>query len=394
MEHADPTRESYEALPYERLVHRFTHPDRIALAGTAPRVRPGAVPTARVLELGCASGDNLVGMAYGLPAASFAGVDLSAARSRPGGGASRRSGSRTSRLVAGDLGDVDGSWGTFDYVVAHGVLSWVPEPVRRRLLEVCRERLSPEGVAFVSYNALPGWRFRRLVRDVLLAGAAGAREPRERARLARERLALVAANVFDAASPWGRYLVERADGARGGERRGPPPRLPREQNEAFSLRDVVGRARRPVSSTSATPRSPSFPRSRRRQVRGALEALPDEVDREELLDVLRERTLRQGLFVRAGGPARPPAPTRPAQQDLARSSRASRSRAGCPASPAPRQRPRPPPGGGRGAGHVARAPQRHARPARRGGPRPARRLEDGRGGRRRVRLAAASSSKR
>ena len=291
MEHTDPTRESYEALPYERLVHRFTHPERIARTARLRGFEPAPVSTARVLELGCASGDNLVGIAYGLPEASFVGVDLSVRQIEAGQRRVADLGLENVVLRTGDLRDVDEAWGTFDYVLAHGVLSWVPEPVRLRLFEVCRERLSPEGVAFVSYNALPGWRFRRLVRDVSLAGAAGGREPRERVRLARERLALVAENVFDAASPWGRYLAARQKELENESDGEFMHEFLEEQNEAFALRDVVGWAAAAGLEYLADAQEPYVTEEPPPQVRRALEALPDEIAREELLDVLREREM-------------------------------------------------------------------------------------------------------
>ncbi len=304
MEHSDPTRESYDALPYARLVHRFTHPERIARTARLRGFEPAPAPTARVLELGCASGDNLVGMGYGLPEASFVGVDLSDRQIEAGRRRVADLGLGNVSLRAGDLMDVDETWGTFDYVLAHGVLSWVPEPVRLRLFDVCRERLSPAGVAFVSYNVLPGWRFRRLVRDVFLAGAAGGREPRERVRLARERLALVAENVFDAASPWGRYLAARQKELENESDGELLHEFLEEQNEAFALRDVVGWAAAAGLEYLGDAQESYVTEEPTPQVRRALEALSDEIAREELLDVLRERTLRQSLFVRAGGPAR------------------------------------------------------------------------------------------
>jgi SAM-dependent methyltransferase len=304
MEHSDPTRESYEALPYERLVHRFTHPERIARVARLRGFEPAPAPTARVLELGCASGDNLVGIAYGLPEASFVGVDFSVRQIEAGRRRVADLGLENVTLVAGDLGEVDESWGVFDYVLAYGVLSWVAEPVRQRIFAVCHERLSPTGVAFVSYNTLPGWRFRRLVRDVFLSGAAGEREPRERVRLARERLALVAENVFDTASPWALYLAARRKELEGESDGELLHDFLEEQNEAFSLRDVVGRAAAAGLEYLGDAQEAFVTEEPTPQVRSVLEALPDEIAREELLDVLRERTLRQSLFVHAGGPAR------------------------------------------------------------------------------------------
>lgn len=301
MDPSDALRESYEALPYDRLVHRFTHPDRMAVSARVRGLEPPPVAKARVLELGCASGDNLVGMAYALRGAAFAGVDLSPRQIEEGRRRAAELGLANVTLRAGDLRGLDPSWGEFDYVIAHGVLSWVPGPVRRRLWEVCRDRLAPGGVAFVSWNALPGWRFRGLVREVLLAGASSGRSPAERARLARERLALVAAHVSEPGSPWGRYLAERAAEL---ERESDADLLHdwlEEENAPFALREVVAAAGEAGLSYLGDAQEaflredPPTP-----ELRAALDALDDELDREELLDVLRERSFRQGLFVRAG----------------------------------------------------------------------------------------------
>lgn len=301
MDPSEALRESYDALPYERLVHRFTHPDRVAVAARLRGFEAPAVRAARVLELGCASGDNLVGMAYGLPGASFAGIDLSARQVEAGRRRVGGLGLANVSLREGDLCSLDGSWGRFDYVVAHGVLSWVPGPVRRRLWEVCRERLAPGGVAFVSWNALPGWRFRGLVREVLLAGAAPGHGPSERARLARERLALVAASVAEPGSPWGRYLAERAAEI---ERESDADLLHdclEVENTPFAFREVVDAAREAGLDYLGDAQEAFVPEARPTpELRAALDGLASEVEREELLDVLRERTFRQGLFVRAG----------------------------------------------------------------------------------------------
>jgi SAM-dependent methyltransferase len=45
----------------------------------------------------------------------------------------------------------------FDYIVMHGIWSWVPPPARADILDVLRRRLKPGGVVYVSYNAQPGW---------------------------------------------------------------------------------------------------------------------------------------------------------------------------------------------------------------------------------------------
>jgi methyltransferase-like protein len=67
----------------------------------------------------------------------------------------------------GDVVDFPSQAGAFDYIVAHGMYSWVPPEVRDRLLAVVAEHLAPAGVAFVSYNVYPGCHMRRMVWEML-----------------------------------------------------------------------------------------------------------------------------------------------------------------------------------------------------------------------------------
>src|SRR5439155_18288231 len=68
---------SYDDVPY--ISHPFlqTHPDRLAAVATLLGLNPPPVTQCRVLELGCASGGNLIPMAEALPECVFVGVDLS-----------------------------------------------------------------------------------------------------------------------------------------------------------------------------------------------------------------------------------------------------------------------------------------------------------------------------
>ncbi len=84
--------------------------------------------------------------------------------------------------------DYEPAAGAFDYVIAHGVYSWVAPPLRDRLLALCGRALAPGGVAYVSYNALPGARIRQALRDMLRFHTAGLEDPRERAESARALL--------------------------------------------------------------------------------------------------------------------------------------------------------------------------------------------------------------
>jgi methyltransferase-like protein len=178
---------TYDQIPYPTYPRPQTHPDRLAAVGKLFGMEPAPVAHCRVLEIGCGDGGNLIPMADGLPESNFVGIDAAkqpiAAGSRVAAGMDLTN----LELHALDLRAI-GHLGQFDYIVAHGVYSWVPLEVRDGLLTVCREHLAPEGIAFVSYNALPGGHLRQMLREMALYRTAGAKTIDERISQAREFL--------------------------------------------------------------------------------------------------------------------------------------------------------------------------------------------------------------
>ena len=181
------TAQSYDEIPYDSVPICETHPGNLAVLGALFGLNPARPEACRVLELGCASGGNLIPMAYRLPGAEFLGIDLSAGQVAGGQALVEALGLRNIRLEQGDVLDL-GDIGQFDYVIAHGLYSWVPAAVRERLLELCGQALTPDGIAYVSYNTLPGWRQRSALRDMLLQFTRDATTPRTRLARAREAL--------------------------------------------------------------------------------------------------------------------------------------------------------------------------------------------------------------
>src|SRR4029434_7471331 len=57
--------------------------------------------------------------------------------------------------------------GFFDYILCHGVYSWVPPEVQDKILRICSKHLAPQGVAYISYNCYPGWHARGAIREML-----------------------------------------------------------------------------------------------------------------------------------------------------------------------------------------------------------------------------------
>ena len=149
---------------------------------------PVPVERCRVLELGCGDGANLLPMAYGLPGSRFVGIDLAASAIARGQERVRALGLRNIEFACADLCDLGPELGEFDYIVAHGVYSWVPDVVRDRLLALCGAALAQDGVAFVSYNALPGGHLRTIVREMMLYDGRALAAPDQRIARARELL--------------------------------------------------------------------------------------------------------------------------------------------------------------------------------------------------------------
>lgn len=158
---------SYDAIPYESIPITETHIEGLAALGRLFGVVSADPCHCRVLELGCAEGGNLLPMAFYLPGSEFVGIDLSARQVEDGRRLITALGLRNITLLHRDVMDGADDLGHFDYIIAHGLYSWVPAPVRERVLAICAANLAPNGIAYLSWNALPGWHTRAVMRDML-----------------------------------------------------------------------------------------------------------------------------------------------------------------------------------------------------------------------------------
>jgi hypothetical protein len=139
-----------------------------------------------MLEIGCARGVHLAGLAVSNPEATYVGVDIDERAIRDGRETLAALDLRGVTLDVGDLRALATEKRRFDYVVAHGMYSWLPEPVRRELLTVIGTVLDDQGVAFISFNTLPGGFTRSVVRSLVLPHVRAVEQPARRAARARE----------------------------------------------------------------------------------------------------------------------------------------------------------------------------------------------------------------
>lgn len=175
----EKTKEAYDEIWYVGYPFQQTHPDRLAMLASLFGMQPAPVENCRVLELGCGDGANLIAMAYGLPESRFVGIDLAPKPLEYGKSLAAELGLSNLELRAGDIMEMNESWGQFDYIIAHGFYSWVPDFVREQLMLLCQSLLAPQGVAYISYNAYPGNRIHQMMREMMLYHTRGMSDPTE-----------------------------------------------------------------------------------------------------------------------------------------------------------------------------------------------------------------------
>lgn len=174
--------DDYDLVPYWGKTYPQFHPDRLAALGTLLGMRPAPVESCRVLELGCGDAVNLVGYAMVLTESEFTGIDLSGVHIAAGRKMAKAIGLENISLYTQDIMEDISFLGKYDYIIAHGLYSWVPSEVQDRILELCRDMLNPQGIAFVSYNTYPGAHLRMMIREMMLFHTEGCGGPAERMR--------------------------------------------------------------------------------------------------------------------------------------------------------------------------------------------------------------------
>lgn len=182
----------YDEVRYPSALYTQTHPDRLATIAIVFGMQPAPVENCRVLELGCNDGHNLIAMAYGLPKSQFVGIDLAAQPIATGQETVKALGLTNVSLRQLNVLDAASDLGLFDFIIAHGLYSWVPAEVRDKVLALCGAYLTAHGVAYISYNTYPGNHLRDLARGMMRYHSAHFLDPQQQIGQARALLKFVA----------------------------------------------------------------------------------------------------------------------------------------------------------------------------------------------------------
>jgi methyltransferase-like protein/2-polyprenyl-3-methyl-5-hydroxy-6-metoxy-1,4-benzoquinol methylase len=296
---------TYDQVPYPSLSYAYTHPDRLATVARLMGMEVTPVEQCRVLELGCAGGGNLFPMAYTLPESEFVGIDSSKRQIDEGLAWLKEVALDNVTLKHMDILDVDDDMGQFDYIVAHGIFSWVPHRVQEKLLQVCKENLAPNGVAFVSYNTYPGWHMIGIVRGLMRYHTRGEADPQQRATRAREILDFFAQASSPEDSAYGSFLRMYAEMLQSGHK------VNDRTGNAFLLHDEMEEINQPYYFYEFAERAAEHGLQYLGEAQFRMmmtsnfapevtkklnEYVQSVIDLEQYMDFLRNRTLRQTLL--------------------------------------------------------------------------------------------------
>jgi len=271
----------------------------MATLATLYGLQPAPVNRCRVLEIGCGEGGNIIPLAHSFPESSFLGVDLSRTAIEFGTATIHKLGLKNARLVAQDLMDFPADAGTFDYIIAHGILSWVPEDVRQQMLEICARHLASRGVAYISYNTMPGGYLRNYARDLMRFHTRHISDPAAKIREARNIIDFVLAAIPQATIE--REMMKRE-------------MKPYEGKDWFFYHDLLADVNDPIyfldfidaagkcamqfisEATMHTSRTSHLPP----HIREQLEHTTERLEREQYLDFISGRRFRQTILCRSG----------------------------------------------------------------------------------------------
>jgi methyltransferase-like protein/SAM-dependent methyltransferase len=205
------SRNAYDEVLYESHPFAQTHPNRLATIATLFGMQPAPLSKCRVLELGCSSGGNILPLAERYPGSQFVGIDASARQIEIGQQTLKTLDLKNLQLLPQDILKFSADFGQFDYIIAHGVFSWVPRNVQDAILRICRDHLTDNGIGYISYNTNPGWRLRGMIRDIMTYRARKIANPAEKLKEARALLDFLAESVPTKNNAYGILLADEVN---------------------------------------------------------------------------------------------------------------------------------------------------------------------------------------
>ncbi len=166
-----PTADYTREIPYTSNVYPELSPVAIRQSCRMNGVRaPDLTKPFHYCDLGCGYGLTLCLLAASIPHAHFWGIDFNKEHIDRAKEMAARANLTNVTFIEADFGAVASglvSLPGMDYVVAHGVMSWVGETVRAQFLSALQRMTQPGSVVYISYNAMPGQALLGVLRDMM-----------------------------------------------------------------------------------------------------------------------------------------------------------------------------------------------------------------------------------
>ena len=203
--------DQYNEIFFESRPTPERHILRLSTLGSLCGLGISNVKTARVLEIGCSTGANLLPMACAFPDADFTGIDIASAQIDRANQDIATLNLANIRCMVGDVRQDESLGEEFDYIICHGMLTWVDQGIQRALLAFIERYLKSTGVCYLSFNALPGYRTRQTLWHLVEPVRKLSIEPKDKIRKARDLIRALLSVLVDAHRPYGMQLKEELE---------------------------------------------------------------------------------------------------------------------------------------------------------------------------------------
>ncbi len=294
------TQNRYDQVPYFSHPFSQTHPENLYTIARLFGIDAPDYRKAGILELGCADGGNIIPMAFNLPESRFVGIDLSAKQIESSRDLVEELDLSNLSLEHLSISDIDPGFGQFDYIICHGVYSWVAPDIQEKIFSICNRNLTASGVAYLSYNCLPGWNFIKSIRDMMLYHVSGFDDPSEKVEQARSMLRFILDSQGKPEPAYAAYLKSEMD-------------LLSRHRDSYLLHDHLEEINNPVyfhefmekagrhdlAYLGDTNLFTMFPENLDEAVAATLKKIPDIVKAEQYMDFIRNRRFRSTLLCHA-----------------------------------------------------------------------------------------------
>jgi SAM-dependent methyltransferase len=149
-------------VPYAANYSQAMSPGWITTAAIAARQIPRTIDQGfRYLDLGCGYATTLLPLAASNPHAEFVGIDFMPEHVAFAERVIQRTQLTNATVMEASFQDIVDNparlGDPFDFIVMHGVYTWVSPQIRASILELINRHLKPGGIVYVGYNAHPGW---------------------------------------------------------------------------------------------------------------------------------------------------------------------------------------------------------------------------------------------